>query len=80
MRKNTEYMAKVDIRRERAARKRRICRDLKRIGMTKKELSDRTGMHYNTVKRYLNPDIPGWSPVLVELSEQIISEAENATA
>jgi hypothetical protein len=71
-------MAKVDIRRGQAAAKRRICQDLKRVGLTKLALSEKIGFHYNTVKRYLNPDIQGWSPALIDATKKVISEMETS--
>lgn len=57
-------------RKQQAAKKRRICRELKRAGISKKELAEIIGCHYQTVKWALNPAYPGWSEMVITAAEQ----------
>lgn len=67
-------MATVDIRTERKRAKKRICRELKRLGITKKEVALRTSYHYNTVKNALNAEHPDWSDEVIAATQRIIDE------
>jgi lambda repressor-like predicted transcriptional regulator len=70
-------MNTADIRKKQAREKRRICRELKRLGISKKELSTKTGVHYQTVKWALNAEHPGWSQRVVDAANEMINPVQS---
>lgn len=70
-------MPVADVKKVQAREKRRICRQLKKLGITKKELAEKSGFHYQTVKWALDHRHPGWSKDFIAAANKIINPVES---
>lgn len=59
------------------AAKRKLRRQLKKYGVKLKDVASRTELHYQTVKKALDPEDRYWNASIAQAAEELIDESKN---